>query len=185
VFGDPIAAHREGVRTVRGLARCAVREQADVVLVASNPMNADLRQGMKCVGNVQASVKEGGVVVAALGCRHGIGDVRVPDRTLPNRALRAVLRLLGRKRVLPFVDRVQKGAGVEERFLAHFSLQTVRRNALHLYAPALPADTGKRVGIFAQHATLEAAIAAAAKQAPRSATVHVFPYGGGTYAELD
>jgi nickel-dependent lactate racemase len=182
VAGDPVAAHREGVRAVRAIARCPVREQADVVIVASNPMNADLRQGMKCVGHVQASVKEGGLVIALLGCRNGVGDLKIPARTLPHVALRGLLRVLGRERVLGFVDRVQKGAGVEERFLAHFSLQSVRRNELFVWSPRLPAETGKRMGIFAQFATPAALLRRAAKIAPRRATVHVFPYGGMTYA---
>ncbi len=183
VCGDPVLAHREGAARVREIARCEVRERADVAIVASNPMNADLRQGMKCVGHVQASVKEGGLILALLGCRNGIGDVKVPDRTLPHGALRALLKVIGKERVLGFVDRVQKGAGVEERFLAHFSLQSSRRNEILVWSPKLPPDTGKRLGLVAQLATVEALMARAERIAPRAATVHVWPFGGGTYAD--
>jgi hypothetical protein len=184
VCGAPVAAHREGARAVREIARCEVRERADVVIVASNPMNADLRQGMKSVGHVQASVKEGGLIVALLDCRFGVGDLKLPARTLPHEALRVLLRVLGKRRVLGFVDRAQKGAGVEERFLAHFSLQSARRNDILVWSPHLPPDIGKRLGVVAQYASPEALLAAARRRAPRDATVHVFPYGGGTYASL-
>lgn len=182
VCGDPVLAHREGVRSVREIAAQEVGEPADVVIVASNPMNADLRQGMKCIGNVQRSVKEGGLVVALLECRHGIGDLKVPARTLPHGVLRGLLRVLGKERILGFVDRVQRGAGVEERFLAHFSMQTVRRNEMYVWSRKLPPDTGERFGLFRQFRTVEEMMRRAARFAPRRATVRVWPHGGMTYA---
>ncbi len=185
VCGDPVAAHREGVRAVRDLGAQTIDEPADVAIVASSPMNADLRQGMKCVGNIQRSVKEGGLIVALLECRHGIGDLRVPPRMLPHEVLRTLLRVLGKRRILGFVDRVQArdgGAGVEERFLAHFTMQTVRRNELFLWSPKLPKDAGKRLGLFRQFADVGAMMARAERVAPRTATVRVWPHGGMTYA---
>jgi len=181
VCGDPIAAHREGVRTAEAIYACAVREPADVVLVTSDPMNADLRQGMKCIGNVEPCAREGGVVLALLGCRNGIGDVAIPPRALSNRWLRRILRLLGPKRVLWFVDKVKKGAGVEERFMAHFSMQVARKLQLVVWSPNLPADTGARMGLFVQVGSPEQLLEVARRFAPPDATVHVFPHGGVTY----
>ena len=181
VCGEPVAAHRAGVETVRGLAGREVHELADVAIVGSSPMNADLRQGMKCIGNVEKSVKEGGLVLGLLECAHGIGDLAVPPRTLPHGVLRGVLRLLGRDRVLWFVDKVKRGAAVEERFLAHFSMQIARKNELFVWSRALPRDTGRRLGIFRQFDDLGAMVAEAARRVPRNATVLVYPYGGATY----
>src|SRR5262249_28248394 len=59
--GDALEAHREGVNFCRSLTERTVARQADVVIVASNPMNADLRQSIKCIGNVQESVQPGGL----------------------------------------------------------------------------------------------------------------------------
>ena len=181
VCGDPIAAHREGVRTAAAIYACDVPTPADVVLVTSDPMNADLRQGMKCIGNVEPAVREGGLVLALLACRHGIGDVAIPPKTLPNRWLRRILRLIGPRRVLGFVDRVKKGAGVEERFLAHFSMQVVRKLQLVAWSPHLPADTGARMGIFLQVGSPEELLEVGRRFAPKQATVYVFPHGGVTY----
>lgn len=181
VCGDPIAAHREGVRTAEAIYAAAVPEPADVALVTSDPMNADLRQGMKCIGNVEPAVKEGGLVLALLACRNGIGDIAMPPKALSNKWLRRILRFIGPKRVLGFVDKVKKGAGVEERFMAHFSMQVARKLQLVVWSPGLPADTGTRMGLFVQVGSPEQLLEVAKRFAPPNATVHVFPHGGVTY----
>jgi nickel-dependent lactate racemase len=144
-------------------------------------MNADLRQGMKCIGNVEPAVKEGGLVLALLACRNGIGDIAMPPKALSNKWLRRILRFIGPKRVLGFVDKVKKGAGVEERFMAHFSMQVARKLQLVVWSPGLPADTGTRMGLFVQVGSPEQLLEVAKRFAPPNATVHVFPHGGVTY----
>jgi hypothetical protein len=83
-----------------------------------------------------------------------------------------------------FIDRVKKGAGVEERFMAHFSMQIVREKQILVYSRRLPPDTGKRLGLFAQHPTPGSLLAAARAYAPRRARVLVYPHGGITYPVL-
>ena len=182
--GDPIQAHRAGVKFSRSLTERPVEHQADVVITASSPMNADLRQSMKCVGNTQESVRPGGLIIALAECRHGIGDVTVPKHSLPNGVLRGVLKVVGRDRVLGFIDKVRKDAGIEERFLSHFSAQLARRNKILVYSRALPADTGKKLGIFVQYDNIEKMMAFARRSAPKQATVLVYPFGGATYPRL-
>jgi nickel-dependent lactate racemase len=182
--GDPLAAHREGAALVAEACGRPVASPVDVAIVASDPMNADLRQGMKCIGNVERSVRDDGLIVGLLECRNGIGDVAVPPRALPNRVLRFVLRRLGRGRVMWFIDKVKKGAGVEERFMAHFSMQVVREKQILVHSRRLPPDAGKRLGLFVQHPSPEALMAAARAYAPRRARVLVYPQGGITYPVL-
>jgi lactate racemase len=182
--GDAVKAHREGANFSRSLTERPVAQQADVVIVASNPMNADLRQSMKCVGNVQESVRPGGLVVGLIECRHGIGDVTVPKKSLPNGLLRWILNLIGRERVLGFVDSFRKDEGIEERFLSHFAAQIARRNKVIVYSRKLPADTGKKLGIFVQFATVEEMMNAARLGAPKHARVLIYPYGGATYSKV-
>jgi len=181
VCGDAVAAHREGVKAVEEMNGSRVGGKADVAITFSNPMNADLRQGMKSIANVEPCVKDGGTVVALLDCANGVGDVAVPPKSLPHGVLRALLKLLGRDRLLWFVDRVKKGAGVEERFLAHFSLQVARKIEIFIHSPNLPPDLGRRMGVFRQFGDPAAMIAAAAARAPKNARVLVFPHGGVTY----
>jgi nickel-dependent lactate racemase len=181
VCGDPVKAQREGADTARAISGREVAGKADVVILASNPLNADLRQGMKCIANVEPSVKRGGLILALLECSRGIGDVAVPPRALPHGLFRFILKVLGRRRILWFVDRVKKGAGVEERFMAHFSLQVIREKEIFVYSKKLPANTGKRMGLFRQFTDLESMMRAAGRFAPRRAAVIIYPYGGVTF----
>jgi nickel-dependent lactate racemase len=182
--GDPIAAHREGARFSQSLAERPVEGQADVVIAASSPMNADLRQSMKCVGNVQESVRPGGLIIALAECRHGIGDITMPNGSLPNGVLRGLLKIVGRRHILGFLDQVRKNQGIEERFLSHFSAQLALRNKILLYSRQLPSDTGRKLGIFVQFDDLGKLMRIARRSAPRDATVLVYPYGGSTYPKM-
>jgi lactate racemase len=182
--GDAVKAHRDGVEFSRSLTERPVAQQADVVIVASNPMNADLRQSMKCIGNVQKSVRPGGLIIGLIECRHGIGDVTMPPKSLPNGLLRFILNFIGRERVLAFVDRFRKDAGIEERFLSHFAAQVARRNKLFVYSRKLPADTGKKLGVFVQFTSVEKMMTAAHRWAPKHARVLIYPYGGATYPKV-
>jgi len=184
VCGDPVAAHRAGVELSRSMCGRPVQGLADVAIVVSNPMNADLRQGMKSIGNVEPCVRDNGLIVSFLECENGIGDVAIPDKAMPNRLLRFVLRRLGKDRVLWFIDKVKKGAGVEERFLAHFSLQIVCKNLIMVHSPNLPPDTGRRLGLFRQFEDPNEMIRVASRFAPRNARVHIFTHGGVTYPIL-
>lgn len=184
VCGDPVAAHREGVRALTKAASCRLDEAADVVITVSDPMNADLRQGMKSIAHVEPAVRDGGTIVGLLECRHGVGDVAIPPKSLPNWLLRWILRRLGSGRVLWFVDKVKKGVGTEERFISHFSLQVVRKNRIFVSSPNLPPDTGRRMGIFRQLPSPQEALDAAAAVAPKDAVVHVFPHGGASFPVL-
>ena len=182
--GHAIKAHRAGVKFSQSLTERPVKQQADVVIVASNPMNADLRQSMKCVGNIQESVRPGGLIIGFLECRHGIGDVTVPPHSLPNGLLRCVLKFVGRKKVLGLVDSVRKDAGIEERFLSHFSAQLALRNKIFVYSRKLPPDAGKKLGIFVQFDTVEKMMEAARRTAPKHANVLIYPFGGATYPKV-
>lgn len=182
--GDAVKAHRAGVKFSQSLTERPVKQQADVVIVASNPMNADLRQSMKCAGNVQAAVRPGGLLIVFAECRHGIGDVTVPPRTLPHGLLRGLFKMVGRDKLLGFIDSTRKDAGIEERFLSHFSAQMALRNEMFVYSRALPPDTGKKLGIFVLFNNVDKLIEAARRKAPRNATVLVFPFGGAMYPRI-
>jgi len=185
VCGDPVEAHREGAKTAESIDAKEITELADVAIAVSNPLNADLRQGMKCIGNVEGSVREDGLIVALLECEHGIGDVAMPSRSFPHGVLRAILKRLGKDRILWFVDRVKRDAAIEERFLAHFSMQVARKLELFVYSPNLPPDVGKRLGLVRQFTSIEKMLRAAARYAPKKARVYIYPYGGVTYPVVD
>ena len=181
VCGDPIKAHREGARQVAEMFRVELDQPADVVIVASSPMNKDLRQAMKCIGNVEQCLKPDGLIIGLLDCEQGVGDVSIPPRSLPHALLRLLLKALGRDRVLWFVDKVKRGAATEERFMSHYAMQVMRKTEIYVHSPHLPADTGKRMGLFRQFDSLDALWRAASYYAPPRAKAYVFTHGGVSY----
>jgi nickel-dependent lactate racemase len=180
--GSPAEAFAAGVEFVRRHAEVAVAEPADVVLANSRPFDADLRQGLKCIGNTLPAVRPGGLVLGCLRCREGRGDLPLPSWTLPYPVLRTVLRLMGRGHVLGFMNRLWPRDPVERRFLGHFGLQMLRRNHVWIFSDRLPADTGRRLGLLRQFTRVDDMIAAAVRRVGPRATVAVFPLGGATYA---
>jgi hypothetical protein len=182
--GHPVLAHRQGVDLSERIHGVSIPAPADVVLVGSSPMDSDFRQSMKCIGNTLFSVKPGGHILGFLRCEQGVGDVDLPPKALPHSILRMLLKLMGPSRIMGFVDRVKKRAGVEEKFLAHFSLQVCRRNPMHAYSENLPEGVGKKTGLFVQYRDVSTMIDRVERRAPRSAKVWFFPYGGLTYPIL-
>jgi len=183
VSGHPVAAHRRGIKISESISARKIDHPADIAIVASNPMNADLRQGIKAVANIEKSVKENGLIIAFLECKNGLGDIAVPHKWLglDNTLLRAILKLVGKKRLLWLTDIVKKNTGVEERFLTHFSMQVARKNRLFIYSNNLSGGTGKRLGLFRQFSDIDKMLKSASRYTPKNPTVYVYPYGGVTY----
>ena len=184
--GDPVQAHRAGEAFVEELVRLDVPEQSDVVLTNSFPMDSDMRQSVKCVGNTLQACKPGGVMMGFCRSEHGLGEMPIPKKTLPYPLMRALLKVMGKNRVLPFVKKAKKGQPVEEVFVGHFGLQMLRRNHLALFSdsPNLPQDIGRKMGLARSYTDAQEMVTWAATKAPRRAKVWIFPYGGSTYASV-
>lgn len=183
--GDMRQAFRAGVEFLRKYAAIVVPELADVVLTNSRPFDADLRQGMKCVGNALFAARPGGIMLGCLRCNAGMGDVRLPAWTLPYGLLRPVTRLMRRRKVLSWLQRMHPHDPVEERFLGHFGLQMLRRNHVWIYSENLDPHTGKQLGVIRQYGNVGRMMADAARTIGKQATVAVFPLGGASYAPAD
>jgi nickel-dependent lactate racemase len=181
VCGDPVAAHRDGIRTSAEIFAVPLEAPADVVITDSHPMDQDLRQGMKCVGNTIRAVRKSGVLIALIRAEEGVGEVGLAGgrRRLGRRALRALAPILVR-----LVPRMRlRGMGEEDRFFLYFALQAMRRATLLLYAPTVPDEIRKGLP-FAQFVdSPEAAVARARSLVGDNASVVVFPDGGATYPE--
>jgi nickel-dependent lactate racemase len=186
ICGDPVVAHREGCGVAESINARQVDGKADIAIVASNPMNSDLRQGIKAIANAERSVRDGGLIMAFLECRNSVGDIKLPPKGSPvnHGTLRFMLRGLGSGRMMWLAEKLKKGAGVEERFLAHFSMQVARKNALFVYSERLQEGTGRRLGLFRQFRDIDTMMKAAAKNNGRKAKVYIYPFGGVTYPVL-
>jgi len=182
--GHPKLAHREGIKLARTIYGVQIPERADVLITGSAPMDTDLRQSAKCIGNLLGAVKEGGTILAFLRCSEGIGDFKISGRSLPRPLLKALVRMMDREQMLGFLNRFRHDLEVEEKFLALYGLQILKRNEVLAYAPALTADQAKKLGTFRIVAQPEEMVRRAAARAPRHATVAIFPRGGVTFPVL-
>jgi hypothetical protein len=184
--GHPIKAHRAGEAFVEAAARLDVPEASDVVLTNSYPMEFDLRQSVKCLGNTIYACKPGGVMMGCVRSEFGLGEMPLPSKTLPYTAMRTLLKVIGKRRVLPFVKKVKEGQPVEEIFIGHFGLQMLRRNHLALFSDSalLPKDIGRKMGLARSFTSIDDLVAWTRAHAPRNASVWACPYGGSTYARL-
>jgi nickel-dependent lactate racemase len=180
--GDPIQAHRKATAFVEELAGLTVPEQADVILTNSYPMDADLRQSIKCVGNSLYACRPGGVLMGAVYCANGLGEIFVPKQAVPYTLLRTIVRVIGKNRILGLVRRAKKGEPVEELFVGHFALQMLRRNHHGVFSEHLPEGLDDKMGMARIFSETEPWIEWAAARAPQHATVWVFPNGGATFA---
>ena len=119
-------------------------------------------------------------------CEKGLGEMPLPKKTLPYPMMRTLLKVLGKSRVLPLVEKMKKGEPVEEIFVSHFGLQMLRRNHLALFSdsPKLPPDIERKMGLARSFTGVQVMIGWAAKKVSRRATVWIFPFGGTTYARL-
>jgi hypothetical protein len=183
--GSAREAFLAGVDFVRAHAEARLPEPADVVITNSRPFDADLRQGMKCVGNTLAAVRPGGLMLGLLRCDLGRGDIPVPSWTIPYPFLRPLLHAVGRSHILGLMNCLRPQDPVEQKFLGHFGLQMLHRNHVWFYSPNLRPDTGRKLGMVRQFSHVERMIAAAVSEVGPKATVAVFPLGGITYARVD
>jgi lactate racemase len=182
VAGDPVAAHREGVRTSAALYGAQVPGPADIVITDSHPMDQDLRQGVKALANTIRALRPGGVQITLVRANEGVGVFGLANRKLPlgRGALKCLAPLLVR-----LVPRLTlQGMGEEDRFFLYFALQAMQRGRLLLYGPTIPAAVHDNLPFVEFMPSPEAAIAAALRRFPGRAEVLVFPHGGITYPIL-
>lgn len=97
-------------------------QQADVVLANSYPMDLDLRQSVKCLGNSLYAAKPGGVLLGCVKCQEGLGEIPLAKKTLPYPIMRTLLQIIGKERILPLVKKVKKGEPEEEVFIGNFGM---------------------------------------------------------------
>ncbi len=182
VCGDPIAAHREGVKVSASIYGVKIPRTTEVVITSSHPMNSDLRQGVKALANTIRAVKRGGFLITFVKAEEGVGVFGLANRKLPlsKGALQFLAPVL--LKVIPKIK--PKGLGEEDRFFLYFAIKAMTLCTMLMYAPTIPAEVKANLPFVTFVDTPEEAIAMAAKKYPASADVLVFPHGGSTYPIL-
>lgn len=182
VAGDPIGAHRRGVKLAAEVFGVKIPAQADVVITDSFPMDIDLRQGAKAVANVLYAARPGGVILAALKCEEGLGNMRVPQLKLsglPAFIWKPIIWLLAM-----LITKVSPpGTSPEERFSTYFMLKAILRNRILVYSPSVASQAEGLLPGIEIFRDFQDALRAAAKAFPK-ADVVIFPHGGAIYPEI-
>jgi lactate racemase len=182
VAGHPIQAHRAGTHTSAAIYGVKVPALADVVITDSNPMDSDLRQGVKALANTVRAVRRGGVMVTLVRAEQGVGVFGLANKKLPlgKGALRSLAPVL-----LPLVPRLKlKGMGEEDKFFLYFALQAMRHATLLMYAPTIPEKVQANLPFVDFVGAAQQAVDLACQRFPGRAEVLVFPNGGSTYPIL-
>jgi nickel-dependent lactate racemase len=182
VAGHPVQAHRAGVRISAGIYGVQIPARADIVITDSHPMDSDLRQGVKALGNTVRAVKRGGLMITLVRAEEGVGVFGLANRKLPlgKGALRLLAPLL-----LSLVPRLKlKGLGEEDKFFLYFALQAMCQATLLMYAPTIPAAIHPNLPFVDFVGQAQEAVERARLRFPGSAEVLVFPHGGSTYPIL-
>ena len=182
VAGHPVQAHRAGARISAGIYGVQIPARADIVITDSNPMDSDLRQGVKALANTVRAVKRGGLVITLVRATEGVGVFGLANKKLPlgKGALRLLAPLL-----LPLVPRLKlKGLGEEDKFFLYFALQAMHQATLLMYAPTIPAAIHPNLPFVDFVASAQEAVERAHLRFPGRAEVLVFPHGGSTYPIL-
>jgi len=182
VAGDPIKAHRLGVKLAAKVFGVRIPAQADVVITDSFPMDIDLRQGVKAVANVLYAAKPGGVILAALKCEEGLGNMRVPQLKLsglPAFIWKPIIWLLG----ILMTKISPPGTSPEERFSTYFMLKALLRNKILVYSPSVASQAEGLLPGIEVFRDFPEALRAAAKAFPKGDAV-IFPHGGAIFPEI-
>jgi nickel-dependent lactate racemase len=76
VAGDPIKAHREGIKIADSMYVIPIKELADVVVVSAGgaPKDINVFQSQKALDNAKYAVKNGGAIILIAKCPEGLGE---------------------------------------------------------------------------------------------------------------
>ena len=179
VTGDPVQAHREGCRVSASMYGLEVSKPVDIVIANSHPMDQDLRQGVKALGNSIRAVRPGGVMITLVKANEGVGVFGLANQKLPfgQKTLKALAPVL--IRLVPHLK--LKGMGEEDRFFLYSALNAMHRADLLMVAPTISLEVRSHLPFARFVDDIQSAVVQAQRRFPAQAEVLVFPYGGTTY----
>ncbi|MHA2315211.1 MAG: nickel-dependent lactate racemase family protein [Candidatus Hermodarchaeia archaeon] len=162
--GDLEQAFHEGVKLVDELGRVRIKEKADIVITSSGyPKDINLYQGTKAMVHALGAVREGGVLIALLECREGIGHKVFEEWAHKYRSFDELSHQVQTNFIM---------GGHKIFYMAQGAKQ------VHQYLISeLDADEAKEYYYVTPFKSAEKALKAAFDQVGRDATVYVMPHG--------
>lgn len=189
VAGDPVEAHREGLKTARRIYGVKIPEKADIVITNSYPMHLNLRQDVKSVANTLFAAKNNGTILALWRSIRGIDDmkIQIPNFVPPIYLIRAMLKIIGSRGIKLLTEKLLLRKQPEDRFFIYFALQAIRRNNILIYSPSLFKEAGtnsRGLPVFEDIGKMFR-VADRLNRNKNKPTVLVFPKGGITYPVIE
>ena len=181
VAGDPLRAFDAAAARAREMNEVTIPGLADVVIVDSHPIDADLRVAFKSCFYGAMALKRGGVFIGVLRAEEGLGDLRVPEG-LPGFA-KFVVKLLPESVLRRLSDRLP--ISPDQRAGSVSLMRMLKSFRVLWFVPTVPPIPGfQNLGIEF-FSDLKVLLARAEKLAPKNAEVFVFPKGGATFVKVD
>ncbi len=161
-------------------AGVVIDQPADILVVNAAPRDYDLWQSFKCIPNTRGAVRRNGVILALARCPGGL-NMPAPRWPISPAWIRRIVRLIGVPGLVSLLSRFGPAIHPEARFFVRLALETIHRNPIVLYSPAL-AEAGSRFPGLTIVGDLDAAYAAAdALLRNGSRRTIVFPTGGNSF----
>lgn len=99
VSGDPVKAHREGVKVARKVYEHKIPELADVVITSAYPADIDYWQGAKALSYAQNGLREKGTVILLASFPDGISPTHSEFEKYGDRPYEEIKRLIKENKI--------------------------------------------------------------------------------------
>lgn len=103
VSGDPVKAHREGVKVARKVYEQKIPELADVIIASAYPANIDYWQGAKALSYAQHGLREKGTVILLASFPDGISPTHSEFEKYGDRPYEEIKRLIKENKIQDLV----------------------------------------------------------------------------------
>jgi nickel-dependent lactate racemase len=179
--GDPILAHREGVKAASDIYGVRVPEQADVVITSAFPLDIDIRQSGKSIINTVQATKKGGTILCVSPCPEGAGTVTLSKPIMKPDDFVKFVRGLKDGDITKLLDTMN--IPIEEWCNSYLWVSLLRRNNVFLSSPGVT-DEQAACMYIKNEPMANKAIAKLKETAGSRVDVLIFPVGGITFPIL-
>ncbi|HUU99042.1 MAG TPA: lactate racemase domain-containing protein [Phycisphaerae bacterium] len=176
--GLAIPTHRMVAKRCSVACGIVTESPGDVVIANAHPLDFDLWQSFKCIGNTRWSARPGGLIICLTRCEAGLGDMKVPRWPMSPRWTRRALAWLGPEAISSLVTRVVPRLAGDSAFFARMALQTIHRNPVFIASPTLYEAARKFPGVELFPTAQDAIAAGEALLGSAQQRVMAFPSGG-------
>ena len=167
VCGDPIKAHREGVKYAKPIYERNIPELADIVITNAYPADLDYWQGIKPLLLAQKGIKENGTIILLGDFPEGISLTHPYLKKYGNRTYEDIKKLYGNGKI--------KDGTCAAALMAH--TRCIKRTSVICISDGLSKEDKSSLN-FIDADTIEEALKIAFIQQGKNAKIGIIEYGG-------